>query len=118
MTTPAGRELVASISGCEVGALREQGNLWSFHYAQSWIDAAETYDLAPNLRRADVNIIDGATLRPVQWFFDNLLPEKNARETLSTEAQVLSSDAFGLLEYYGRESAGAITLTTRISTAA
>ena len=46
-----------------------------------------TYDLAPNLKRADVNIIDGATLRPVQWFFDNLLPEKDARETLSTEAK-------------------------------
>ena len=116
MITPAARELVASINGREVGALREQGNLWSFHYAQSWIDAAETYDLAPNLRRADVNIIDGATLRPVQWFFDNLLPEKDARETLSREAKVLSSDAFGLLEYYGRESAGAITLMTRDDT--
>jgi serine/threonine-protein kinase HipA len=116
VNTPASRELVASINGREVGALREQGNLWSFHYVQSWIDAAETYDLAPNLRRADVDIIDGATLRPVQWFFDNLLPEKDARETLSTEAQVMSSDAFGLLEYYGRESAGAITLTTRGAT--
>ncbi len=113
MNTPAARELVASINGREVGALREQGNLWSFHYAPTWIDAADAYDLAPNLRRADINIIDGATLRPVQWFFDNLLPEKDARETLSAEAKLVSSDAFGLLEYYGRESAGAITLTTR-----
>jgi serine/threonine-protein kinase HipA len=116
VNTPAARELVASINGREVGALREHGNLWSFRYAQSWIDAADAYDLAPNLRRADVDIIDGATLRPVQSFFDNLLPEQGAREALSTEARILSSDAFGLLEYYGRESAGAITLTTRGAT--
>lgn len=46
----------------------------------------------------------------MQWFFDNLLPEEAARDLLAGDAQIPAADAFGLLAYYGRESAGAITL--------
>jgi serine/threonine-protein kinase HipA len=104
------RELVASINGAEVGVLRDEGNIWSFEYHPEWRIAKEAFDLAPNLPRTTGRILDGATTRPVQWFFDNLLPEESARDVLANEANIESSDAFGLLAYYGRESAGAVTL--------
>lgn len=107
MSTSA-RELVATINGDPVGRLREQNNLWAFEYEPSWI--AHGFDLSPHLPRANGTIIDGATSRPVQWFFDNLLPEEAARDLLAADAKISAADAFGLLAYYGRESAGAITL--------
>lgn len=113
MNTRAPRELLASINGVEVGVLRDEANLWSFEYAPGWIAAAESYDLAPDLPRSAGKIIDGATTRPVQWFFDNLLPEEDARELLAREAHITGSDSFGMLEYYGKESAGSITLLNR-----
>lgn len=102
------RELVATINGRTVGRLLEQSNLWSFEYDGDWI--MHGFDLSPHLRRAAGRIDDGASQRPVQWFFDNLLPEEQARDLLAKEAQLPSADAFALLAYYGRESAGAITL--------
>ena len=54
--------------------------------------------------------MDGASIRPVQWFFDNLLPEERARELLARGAKIDKTDAFGLLETFGAESAGALTL--------
>ncbi|HLS82419.1 MAG TPA: HipA domain-containing protein [Steroidobacter sp.] len=104
----AARELVATINGQTAGRLREQNNLWSFEYDPAWVN--EGFDLSPHLPRAAGTIVDGATSRPVQWFFDNLLPEEQARELLAAEANIPGADAFGLLAYYGRESAGAITL--------
>lgn len=102
------RELVATINGHFVGRLREQNNLWVFEYDPAWIAAG--FDLSPHLRRAAGTILDGATSRPVQWFFDNLLPEEQARDLLAADAKIPAADAFGLLAYYGKESAGAITL--------
>lgn len=104
----APRELVATINGQRVGRLREHNNLWAFDYDPEWI--ASGFDLSPHLPRAQGTIIDGATSRPVQWFFDNLLPEEAARDLLAADAKIPAADAFGLLAYYGRESAGAITL--------
>jgi serine/threonine-protein kinase HipA len=110
MNTPLPRELLATINDVEVGVLREESNLWSFEYTSNWVGAADSYDLAPNLPRAARKILDGATTRPVQWFFDNLLPEEGARELLAREARIEGADSFGLLAYYGKESAGSITL--------
>ena len=104
------RELIASINGVEVGRLRDRANIWSFEYAPGWIAARDAFDLAPSLPRHRATIVDGSSERPVQWFFDNLLPEEQAREVFAKEAQLAATDAFGLLAYYGRESAGAITL--------
>ncbi|WP_321939727.1 HipA domain-containing protein [Paraburkholderia sp. J8-2] len=54
---------------------------------------------------------DGATRRPAQWYFDNLLPEERVRELLASDAKLPDvNDAFALLEYYGRESAGSVAL--------
>ncbi|AMN46592.1 serine/threonine-protein kinase HipA [Steroidobacter denitrificans] len=104
----AERQLVATINDQPVGRLREHNDLWAFDYDPEWI--AKGFDLSPHLPRAQRTIIDGATSRPVQWFFDNLLPEEAARDLLAADAKIPAADAFGLLAYYGRESAGAITL--------
>lgn len=68
------------------------------------------FDISPHLSRQTQPHIDGASVRHVQWFFDNLLPEEDARTLLARDATVTKDDVFGLLEYYGAESAGALTL--------
>ncbi|HSC82071.1 MAG TPA: HipA domain-containing protein [Pseudomonas sp.] len=93
-----------------VGLLGEQDNLWLFRYDATWLANAASFDLAPQLPRAAEEIRDGASQRPVQWFFDNLLPEEQARTLLAQDARVDAADAFALLAYYGAESAGALTL--------
>lgn len=109
----AARELIALIDTTRVGRLREENNLWTFEYEPQWIASDQAFDLSPHLPRSEGTIADGASRRPVQWFFDNLLPEEKTRDVLAREAKVDDSDAFGLLAYYGRESAGAITLQTQ-----
>ncbi len=54
--------------------------------------------------------IDTSTDRPVQRFLDNLLPEEGTRMSLARDAKGDTGDAWGLLAYFGRESAGALTL--------
>src|SRR5690606_9217778 len=55
-------------------------------------------------------LLDGASQRPVQWYFDNLLPEEGQRVLLAADARLDKADAFGLLAWYGAESAGSLTL--------
>jgi serine/threonine-protein kinase HipA len=93
-----------------VGVLSDAASAWSFEYAPEWRADPQGFDLSPALLRAQGLITDGGSQRPVQWFFDNLLPEEGARELLSQEARVPQADAFGLLAYYGAESAGALSL--------
>lgn len=105
---PSPRRLHVWLDVRKVGELREQGNLWAFSYEREW--QAAGFDLSPALPRAHGEIVDGASLRPVQWFFDNLLPEEGARRLLAGDANLDPADAFGLLQRYGPESAGALTL--------
>lgn len=104
------RSLEVVINSDHVGSLKDQNGIWSLEYTPDWIKKPDGYDLAPTLPRSEESILDGSTNRPVQWFFDNLLPEEDARRLLATDAKIESADAFGLLGYYGAESAGAITL--------
>ncbi len=46
----------------------------------------------------------------MQWYFDNLLPEEGQRVLLAGDAKLDAADAFGLLAWYGAESAGSLTL--------
>lgn len=110
MSAPGDRQLVAWFRDRHVGLLREAGSVWAFDYDPAWVASPVGFDLAPGLPRAAGRIEDGGSRRPVQWFFDNLLPEEQARTLLAKEAQRTEADAFGLLEYYGAESAGALTL--------
>ncbi|MEH6823995.1 MAG: HipA domain-containing protein [Motiliproteus sp.] len=106
MPNPVARTLVVWNNHTRIGELREFNNLWQFEYDAQWSD----FDLCPQLPRDTVLIVDGASTRPVQWFFDNLLPEEGARELLARGAKIDKADAFGLLETFGAESAGALTL--------
>lgn len=104
------RELEVWFRSQRVGVLHDTGAAWSFDYAPDWLRAADGFDLSPALPRAQGRIEDGGSQRPVQWFFDNLLPEEEARALLAREATIPQADAFGLLAWYGAESAGALVL--------
>lgn len=93
-----------------VGDLAENGNIWQFNYSDEWLRSGDGFDLSPALPRSDKTIVDGASQRPVQWYFDNLLPEEVLRQVVAGEAGLQWEDAFGLLTYYGAESAGALVM--------
>lgn len=94
-----------------VGQLHEGNDIWAFEYADEWLQSPQSFDLSPALPRGKALHRDGSTLRPVQWFFDNLLPEELLRQSIAKEASIKDpDDAFALLEYLGAESAGSLTL--------
>lgn len=107
---PTARELGVWLNDQRIGLLGEAGNLWRFRYAEEWLANPQGFDLSPALPRSAVEIVDGGSQRPVQWFFDNLLPEEDARQLLAQDARIPVADAFGLLAWFGAESAGALTL--------
>lgn len=107
MTT---RSLDVWIDDRLAGRLVDTDDIWTFDYSEAWRSAADAFDLSPALPRTRPSHIDGATMRPVQWYFDNLLPEEALRGILAKEAELPAEDAFGLLAYYGAESAGALVL--------
>jgi serine/threonine-protein kinase HipA len=104
------RALLAWINQTEVGTLQEVAGLWSFQYSVDWLENPRSFALSPHLPRMAESLVDGASKRPVQWYFDNLLPEEGQRILLAVDAQLEAADAFGLLAWYGAESAGSLTL--------
>lgn len=106
-----GRRLNIFINQDLVGLLHEDNDLWSLAYDPHWAAKEGSFDLSPALPRHQMLHRDGATTRPVQWYFDNLLPEEKLRELIAADARLRDKDdAFALLEYLGAESAGALTL--------
>ena len=93
-----------------MGTVTDENDIWSLTYDRGWLDASGAFPLSPAFPLRAEEFVDGSSNRPVQWFFDNLLPEENMRTALAREAGVDQSNAWGLLAYYGRESAGALTL--------
>ena len=109
--TPKQRSLNVFIDTALIGVLSETGNLWRFTYDSAWVQREGSFDICPNLPRSAIEHVDGASQRPVQWYFDNLLPEEKLREVLAKEAGLKDAqDAFALLTYLGAESAGSLTL--------
>ena len=104
------RTLHVLINGALVGTLRDADNIWAFQYASTWLESPRAFSLAPSIPLVGDWQVDGASVRPVQWFFDNLLPEDLMRQVLAKEVDVESADAFGMLERLGSESAGALVL--------
>lgn len=104
------RQLQVRINDVMVGTLRVQDDIWCFAYAPEWLVNPEAFALAPGLPLSAAEYVDGASQRPVQWYFDNLLPEEQLRSVLAKEAKIDEADAFGLLGYFGAESAGALVL--------
>ncbi len=104
------RKLIAYLNGRAVGTLAEENDLWAFEYDHNWASLPASFDLSPALPRSRRLHTDGGSGRPVQWYFDNLLPEEQMREAISKEAKIHGDDAFALLEYLGAESAGSLVL--------
>ena len=74
------QELDVLIASEMVGRLHENSGVWPFEYDADWL--ANGYPLAPGLPLQTGLISDTGSARPVQWFFDNLLPEEMARTRL------------------------------------
>ncbi len=104
------RALHAYVNTRAVGVLRESDDVWAFQYDPEWVHDPQGFALSPALPRQIEPLTDGASVRPVQWYFDNLLPEEGLRTVYAREANLPSEDAFGLLAYFGAESAGSLTL--------
>lgn len=110
------RFLNAFLNGQLVGRISEGNDLWTFEYDAAWAAGPDSFDLAPGLPRQGSAegqpglIRDGGSLRPVQWYFDNLLPEGALREAVIKEAGLKGDDAFALLAWLGAESAGSLVL--------
>lgn len=101
---------MTSINDIRVGTLQEVDGLWSFQYAKEWLDNPQCFALSAHLPLSTDLILDGASQRPVQWYFDNLLPEEGQRTLLAADAKIDAADAFSLLAWYGSESAGSLVL--------
>jgi serine/threonine-protein kinase HipA len=106
----ATRTLTVWINGQPVADLQDVDSFWQLRYRTEWLADNNAYALGPHLPLQTGPILDAGTLRPVQTFFDNLLPEEGQRLLLADAARVTSADSFGLLAYYGAESAGSLTL--------
>lgn len=104
------RLLIVSINGDNVGVLADRGGFWSFQYAPAWLASPHSFPISPSLSLKEEAWVDAGSQRPVQWFFDNLLPEEQSRVLLAKDAETDINDTWGLLEYFGAESAGALTL--------
>nr|WP_302175063.1 HipA domain-containing protein [uncultured Hydrogenophaga sp.] len=106
-----GRRLNVFMDQVPVATLREDNDLWTLAYLPAWVAREDGFDLSPALPRHQRVHRDGATSRPVQWYFDNLLPEEKLRQLIAADAKLRDhEDAFALLEYLGAESAGSLTL--------
>lgn len=79
-------------------------------YTPDWLANPKGFALSPHIPLSAQPLLDGASQRPVQWYFDNLLPEEDQRVLLANDARLDAADAFGLLAWYGAESAGSVTL--------
>ena len=104
------RRLEVYVNEQRVGQLSESQDVWAFEYDLTWTQAPDAFDLSPWLVRSQRLHVDGASSRPVQWYFDNLLPEETQRVLVCGEAGITGDDAFALLEYLGAESAGSLVL--------
>ena len=104
------RQLEVVLNDQVIGDLKEVSDIWGFDYRREWLENPKSFDLSPAIGRLQQQHLDGSTTRPVQWFFDNLLPEEGMRALLSKEMNVPKADAFGLLAALGQESAGSLVL--------
>lgn len=104
------RRLALTSNHRAIGWLIEQDGIWALEYDAAWQLAPDAFALSPALPLATALHRDDSTRRSVQWYFDNLLPEENLRAVLSEEQGVGASDAFGLLQCLGAESAGSLVL--------
>lgn len=96
------RGLIVYVDRTLVGVLLEGDDLWRFEYDEQWTAAHEGFDLAPGLPRAQRAHADGGTNRPVQWYFDNLLPEELLRQATTVTSRICHSTSALMASSYPR----------------
>jgi serine/threonine-protein kinase HipA len=99
--------LIVSANGVPVGTLEVKKGQWKFIYATEWKD----YSLSPNFPIATKKYEDTANDKPVEWFFENLLPEGRLRDFIATRDRIDPRDTWALLVRHGQDTAGALSLT-------
>lgn len=104
------RVLQVKVNDDLLGWLFDINDVWLFQYHPQWPLQDAAFSLAPGLDLREPTHMDGSSQRPVQWYFDNLLPEEELLKVLAQDAQLEFTDAFGLLRHYGAESAGSLVL--------
>lgn len=89
-----------------MGTLEVADGRWSFDYASDWA----TYALSPHFPLTTRHYLDREDRRPVEWFFENLLPEGRLRELLASRDRIHPRDTWALLIRHGQDTAGALSL--------
>lgn len=91
-----------------VGELRrDTSDQLSFQYSEDWLKNPKNFALSFSLKLAK-----GAVYKKeAEFYFANLLPEGNARETLCRKLGISVANDFELLKRIGRDCAGALVLT-------
>ena len=100
------RTLQVFVHGERVGNLHDDSGVWSFSYARLWTRAAGCRALTGSLPLQNRAFVDTNSIRPVQRFFEGLLPDSRAQALLAELAHIDESDSFALLAYCGAKSAG------------
>ncbi len=98
--------LIVSANGIPVGTLDVEKGQWRFAYATGWKD----YALSPNFPIATQKYEDTANDKPVEWFFENLLPEGRLRDLIAMRDRIDPRDTWALLVRHGQDTAGALSL--------
>ncbi|WIM06273.1 MAG: HipA domain-containing protein [Candidatus Nitricoxidivorans perseverans] len=93
-------------NGDLVGLLDVTAGRWSFDYDAGW----NAYALSPSFPLATRTYQDSADIRPVEWFFENLLPEGRLRELIASRDRIDPKDTWALLLRHGQDTAGALSL--------
>lgn len=98
--------LTVLANGVQVGTLEVEDGLWRFSYAADWT----AFALSPNLPIATREFKDSTNAKPVEWFFDNLLPEGRLRDLIAFRDRIDPRDTWALLLRHGQDTAGALSL--------
>lgn len=93
-------------NGVLVGLLTVVDGSWHFEYAPHW----QAWPLAPGFPLTTRFFQDSADTRPIEWFFENLLPEGRLRDLIAHRERITVRDAWALLTRYGYDTAGALSL--------
>lgn len=98
--------LTVLANGARVGTIDVEDGLWKFSYAADW----SAFALSPNFPIASREFKDSPNARPVEWFFDNLLPEGRLRDLIAFRDRIDPRDTWALLIRHGQDTAGALSL--------
>ena len=72
--------LLVSADGIPVGTIEIENGRWEFGYEAEW----KAYALSPNFPIATGKFEDTMDAKPVEWFFENLLPEGRLRDLIAS----------------------------------